>query len=434
MALTPRTKGYILLSSIVVELAFWPIIFDIGSNALGMPLFLFYSFLISTAILSIIVIAKKRDGLKQITKRKKTFYVLAVAGFLNAFLSAALFMIGITHTTASLAGVIYRSWPLLMVPFIPLIIRIKVTKYQVVSLFIGFAALYIALTQGTLISINYIYAPYIALLFVAALAVAISNVLIKSQNADVYAQNLIFDTVAAILFFVLVLVTGAHFSGNFTLGTVVAILFTGGIAYSIGSVFFYYSLKTLEPTIVGNAMLLVPFLTFAFSAVFLGEKIYLYYLILGMVVLGGILIQEFASEKVPERIPKNSGITATIFDLTSAFVDNRDPEIYNHIVGTGRALCVKGGVADAYESLDFSKKKEIAERYGCIMFTNRKPHPGVTNDELKFIVDVLGLDAGDVLLIGIGEPSKVEEAIKDINLRMASIPKLDEGFTSVKLP
>ncbi|MEM0086813.1 MAG: EamA family transporter [Candidatus Micrarchaeaceae archaeon] len=434
MALTPRTKGYILLSSIVVELAFWPIFFDIGSNALGMPLFLFYSFLISTAILGIIVIAKKRDGLKQIAKRKKTFYVLAVSGFLNAFLSAALLTIGITHTTASLAGVVYRSWPLLMVPFIPLVVRTKVNRYQVASLLIGFAALYIALTQGTLISVNYTYAPYIALLFIAALAVALSNVLIKSQNADVYAQNLIFDTVAAVSFFALVLATGAHFGGNFTLGAIAAILFTGGIAYSIGSVFFYYSLKALEPTIVGNAMLLVPFLTFAFSAVFLGEKIYLYYLILGMVVVGGIVIQRLAPEKVPERVPKNAGVMATIFDLTSAFVDNRDPEIYNHISGTGRALCVKGSAADAYESLDFGRKREIAERYGCIMFTNRKPHPGVADSELRFIRDVLGIDEDDPLLVGIGEPSKVEEAIKDINLHVTGAPKLDEGLTSAKLP
>ncbi|MEM0094735.1 MAG: EamA family transporter [Candidatus Micrarchaeaceae archaeon] len=434
MGLTPRAKGYILLSSIVVELAFWPIFFDIGSTALGMPLFLFYSLLLSTAILGIIVIAKKRDGLKQITKRKKTFYILAIGGFLNAFLSAALLNIGITHTTASLAGVIYRSWPLLMVPFIPLVIRTKVNKYQVASLLIGFAAMYIALTQGTLISIDYAYAPYIVMLFVAALAVALSNVLIRSQNADVYAQNLIFDAVAAVSFFALVLATGADFGGNFTPGSIAAILFTGGIAYSIGSVFFYYSLKALEPTIVGNAMLLVPFLTFAFSSLFLGERIYLYYLVLGIVVVSGIVIQRLAPEKAPERVPKNAGVMATIFDLTSAFVDNRNPEIYNYISGSGRALCVKGSAASAYENLGIARKKEIAERYGCIMFTNKEPHPGVADSELRFIRDVLGIDEDDPLLVGIGEPSKVEEAIKEINLSIVGAERSEEGAKLAKLP
>ncbi|MEM3255063.1 MAG: hypothetical protein QXH69_01660, partial [Candidatus Micrarchaeaceae archaeon] len=102
--------------------------------------------------------------------------------------------------------------------------------------------------------------------------------------------------------------------------------------------------------------------------------------------------------------------------------------------GTGRALCVKGSAADAYESLDFGRKREIAERYGCIMFTNRKPHPGVADSELRFIRDVLGIDEDDPLLVGIGEPSKVEEAIKDINLHVTGAPKLDEGLTSAKLP
>ncbi|MEM3191275.1 MAG: EamA family transporter [Candidatus Parvarchaeota archaeon] len=423
MALHPRTKGYIPLSSIVVELALWPIFFGMGSNALGMPLFLFYSFLISTVIFSIIVIVKRRDGLKQIIKRKQTFYVLVVSGFLNAFHSAALFTIGIMHTTASLAGVIYRSWPLLMVPFIPLVIKIKVNKYRIAALLIGFAALYIALTQGTLVSVNYSYAPYIALLFIAALAVALSNTLIRSQNADVYAQNLIFDIVAAVSFFGLVLATGSHLGGSFTLGAIVAILFTGGIACSIGSVFFYYSLKVLEPTIVGNAMLLVPFITFTFSAILLGETIHLYYIILGIVIVCGVVIQRLASEKFPKRVSRNAGVTTTIFDLTSAFVDNKNPEICNYIAGSGRALGVKGSLADAYESLDASRKREITERYGCIMFTYGKPHPGVTDDELKFIGNVLGLNAGDAFLIGIGEPSKVEEAIKDIDQGMASVLK-----------
>jgi len=431
MAITPRSKGYILLSLIIVELAFWPIFFDIGSGALGMPLFLFYSFVLSTAILAAIVISKRKEEFRQIAKRKKTLYTLAVSGFLNAFLSAALLTLGIMHTSASLAGVVYRSWPLLMVPFIPLVVRTKVNKYQIASLLIGFVALYIALTQGMLISINMAYAPYIVLLFIAALAVALSNVLIKSQNADVYAQNLIFDSVAAVSFFALVIATGAHFTG-LTFNALIAVLFTGGIAYSIGSVFFYYSLKTLEPTIVGNAMLLVPFLTFVFSAVFLGEQIYLYYILLGLVVVSGIVIQRMAPSKAPERVPKINGLTSTIFDLTSAFADNRSPEIYEYITGSGRALAVKGGTAEAYEGLGEEEKKEVARKYGCIIFTNKNPHSSVAAEEIKFMSDILGLGDGETLLVGIGEPSKVEEAMKEIDMRIRGNVNFDDGSKNTR--
>ncbi len=425
MAITPRTKGYALLALITVELAFWPIFFDIGSSALGMPVFLFYSFSVSTAILAAIVFSKKRYEFKQMVYRRKTLYTLAISGFLNAFLSSALLTLGILHTSASLAGVVYRSWPLLMVPFIPLIVRTKVNKYQIVSLLIGFVALYIALTQGRLIGVNLAYAPYILLLFFAALAVALSNVLIKSQNADVYAQNLIFDFVAMASFFALVIATSAHFAWP-GFNALMAVLFTGGIAYSIGSVFFYYSLKVLEPTVVGNAMLLVPFLTFAFSAAFLGEQIYFYYIILGFVIVLGIIIQRMAPSKVPERVPRLKNTATTIFDITSAFADNRNPDIYSHIAGSGRALAVKGRIAEIYDMLGEEKKREMANKYGCIMFTNRKPHASVAESEIRFMGDVLGLGGDDAFLVGIGEPSKVEEAINEVDLASVGIRKPDD--------
>ncbi|MEM3236849.1 MAG: hypothetical protein QXR29_01595, partial [Candidatus Micrarchaeaceae archaeon] len=106
----------------------------------------------------------------------------------------------------------------------------------------------------------------------------------------------------------------------------------------------------------------------------------------------------------------------------------------NYISGSGRALCVKGSAASAYENLGIARKKEIAERYGCIMFTNKEPHPGVADSELRFIRDVLGIDEDDPLLVGIGEPSKVEEAIKEINLSIVGAERSEEGAKLAKLP
>jgi drug/metabolite transporter (DMT)-like permease len=416
MASRRSIKAYVLLLIAIVELGLLPLALDVGGSILGTFTFLFYTFLTGTIVsLAMVFALRKYDKLVEILSSRRTLFMLIISGILNYGIVSVFLTIGTIHTSASIAGVTYRSWVLFMVLFIPFILKVRVTPYQVLSLLIGFAAIYIALTQGTLLSINAGYAPYVLILLAAALSAAVSNLLIKGQNADLAVEIFIFNV------FTFAFIAIIMFGGGIPIGTginaesLLAVLFAGGIVWSLGALSYFYALKTLEPTIIGNATLLVPFLTFGFAYLFLNEPIYPYYIVLAGLVVLGVLIQRMSPKKAPERIfSGNVSRSMQVYDITSAFSESKNPAVYNYIK-EGRALGVIGENGQRYDDILKEKKRKLAYKYNCMLFTTTNPGGHANNEELEFISEILGLDGGKSALIGIGKPENVEGAFHELN-------------------
>jgi drug/metabolite transporter (DMT)-like permease len=410
-----RIRAYAFLAMAIVELSFMPIALKVGADAFGTAAFLLYSFMVAS-LASVAMVAATKSGRRLLLTlgNRRTLVALIAGGLMNYLLAAAFLTFGILHTTASLGGVIFRSWVIFAIPFIPLILKTRVNKYQIISLAIGFAAVFAALTQGTLVSINAAYAPYIAVLFMAALFAAFSNVIIKSQSGDVASQVFVFNISTFAVLAVVVPAAWGLGSGTLSVWAVLSVLFTGIVAYTLGAYLYFYALKALDVATVANATLVIPFLTFAFSALLLGEQIQPYYLILAALVVSGIALQQLSPTKASMRVRKGGLKHASpLFDVTSAFVDNRNEEIYGLVQGANRALASPGELAIDYDKMEPGEKRDIAERYRCLLFTAEAPHPGVNEEELDFVREILGVKDSEVL-IGVGDPRNVEEAIEEM--------------------
>ena len=407
-----KRKALVFLSLNVLGLAFFPIALDVGGS-LGAVQFLFYSFLFATALSGIFLVANKKTGkLRDLLHHRRSLLYLIIGGLFNYCVAALLLTVGVMHTSASLAGVVFRAWPLFAVLFIPFMLKTKVNRYQIAALAIGFVAIYFAMTQGTLLNINASMAPYILLLLFSALAAAFSNVIIKGQNVELYTELFVFNISSAAFLGMLMLAMGLPLVG-INLPSILAILFIGSVTYFVGAYFYFFSLKVFDPILVGNAMMLVPFLTFVFAYLMLGEAIYPYYLLLALFIIAGIIMQQRSPKKAPERIATKARSMYTIFDITSAFAENESAEIYDHIKGSGRALAASGEVGMAFERLPQSEKEAMLSKYNCILFTSKNPHKDVAVSEINFINDVMGNAEGN-FIIGIGDPNDVEKAFNDL--------------------
>ncbi|MCL4344733.1 MAG: DMT family transporter [Nitrososphaerota archaeon] len=409
-----RTKAFLYLSLNVLGLGFWPIALRVGALAMDAVSFLLLSFA-SAALVSFayLLATDSLASLKNVLADRRNAAVISFAGLLNYGIAAILVTYGSVQVSASLASVLYRSWVLLMIPFIPLILKTRVNRYQLAGLGIGFIAMYFASTEGTVIRVNLGQLPAIIALIAAGFAAAISNLLIKSRNAPIFVQLFIFNA-SALTFFVILLpiMHGFGYSVIFnpSLPAIASVLFVSLVTYFAGAYFFFYALKTIGPTITGNAMLIVPFLTFLFAFILIKEPVYPYYIVLAALVATGVIVQERAPGEAPEVLsPKGR---RSLFDVSGAFTEARG-EVAEMIKGEGRALAVRidrEGLSEEDEAL----VKRTAGKYGCIAFSIDRPAKDITGEEVEFLKQILKDKGTGTFIIAIGKAQNAAAALREI--------------------
>ncbi|MEM3476989.1 MAG: DMT family transporter [Candidatus Micrarchaeaceae archaeon] len=419
-----EAKAFAMLSLAILELAFLPIALDIGGSSLDFASYLFYTFAVGTAVsLLMLVATRKASRLKQTFANKSLVARIGIIGILNYAVAAIFLTIGTMHTSASFGGAIYRMWVLLSILFIPFILRIKVNAYQIVSLLIAFVALYIAMTNGTFVSVNASELPFIALLVFSAIAAALSNVLMKATTADLASEVFLFNLFS--LAFMLPILPFAGISLHVSMLSLLVVLFAGGITYSIGSFLYFYALRGLDVAIVGNATLLVPFLTFLFAYLLLGEPVYSYYILLAGLIVVGMLVQRISPHKAAEYIKRRKDSKVKLFDITNVLANNSMASEY--MKNSGKALATKGSICSVYENLGSDAKESLASKYKCIAFTNSKPLAMMGDDEIEFMEKSLGKN--EPVLVGIGEASNLEDFFADLEKMQYSngnLPKTEK--------
>ena len=404
-------KGALALAFVAVELAFMTVLMSVGGGSIGVLQFLFFTLLVATlASLAVSFAHDRFGGLIRLLRSRRALAMMAVVGILDIGMAQLLLTTGSIGTNPSVAGIVYRSWVIMMALLSPLVLRSRIGAKQIGAMALGMAGIYVIATNGSLIGVGAGDLPYIAAVLGAALCVAIANVVIKRYNADTVGSVVVFNT--ASLAFSAALLVASHQAPTFSmpLPTLAAALFLGGVTYGVGNVLYMYSLKRLNQMLVGSATLAVPFLTVLFSFALLGTAIRPYYLAAAAMIGAAIFLQYRVSSKAPERT-RSAGVAgrAQIFDITGAFVNTRSRAIDGMISGGNRALAVKVGGGD----YDAKAHKGIFERYGCIAFTDLEPHGDVSGAEVEFIRDMLGMGEGEAALVGMGSPESLETAFDE---------------------
>lgn len=398
---------YLILALVLGALV--PVMLKIASQNINIYEYLFLTYLIAMPASFIYVLFRKKTGrLVATMKNYKEFAFIAFLGLLNY----GMLEYGLTYAeqfiNTSLATAVYRTSPLLMLIFLPILLKERVSKLQLAALLLGFAGLYIALTGGSLTILNNTSAPLVAIVAGIALATAFVSVAVKRYSFDMEIAMFIFNFATFIFFAALFLISGASLQ-PLNAAALTAILYVGIVYNVFVGLMYYGALRMIKTTFVTNIYFLSPFITFIFSYIILGEPIYLYYVAIALLVAVGIIIQRF-DKKGGAYLSKTKKESDHVFhDVTSAFLNTETPAIYDAIKSGGRVLAIKVHKEDYKQirpKLPNATKKKLV-----YADTNKK---FINQAQREFISDIMGLGQNELAIMCAGDPESSEKTLSEL--------------------
>lgn len=404
-----KTRAYIFITLALVGGAFFPIALKVAvDNGVEIYAFMFLSYIIATVTSFALVLATgKTHELRSYLKRPKEYLKIGLAGF--GF--AGFIFYGLIYAehfiSATFATVIYRMQPLLMLMFIPFLLRERITKTQVAALLLGFVGIYIALSGGNLFAFSGANTSIVLVLLAVTIIGAMASVFLKRYMTNMESTMFMFNSVSLVFATALFLYSGARLP-TFNLNSIMALLYMG-IPTSVFVTYFYFrAFRTLKTTFVTNFYLLSPFITAIFAAVFLNETIQSYYLAIAVLVAAGIIIQRF-DKKGGTYLAKKSGKLRdfAIFDVSGAFANTGDVVISSALRSGDRVMAVK--LPTRHRK---TVEKRVSESGYKNVFTNE--HTSISN-EVGFIKDIMRASPKDMILIKVGSFDEGEAFFGDMS-------------------
>ena len=403
-----KTRAYLFIVCSLVGGALFPIALKVAAgNGVNIFTFMFLAFLIATpASLLLVVVRGKINRLRGYIKNPKVYLMLGIVGFLDlAFVDYGIFYAEKT-ISASLATVVYRIQPLLMLLFIPILLREKISKVQVVALVLGLAGVYIALSGGSLSIFSGANVGIVSFLVAVTLISAFATVLLKRYTTDMESSMFIFNSVALLVSAALFVFSGAKLPA-LSSGSLVSLIYIGIIADVTVPFFYFSAFRVLKTTVVTNLYFLSPFITVLFASLLLQEAIYPYYIVVAVLVTIGIAMQRF-DRRGGSYVAKTKKSNTSLFDVSAAFINTENEVIHNFIKGGGRVLAItmkKEHVQHARRPRPH--EKGVAYTDDDEMFVNRA--------QASFISEIVGKAADESVLMFAGNPDAGEIYLTEIN-------------------
>ncbi len=401
-----KLKAYFCLFASLLIGSFTPVLLVLTRNTNAFELFLIAELISIPIGLALVSKTGKMDSLKGLLNdRKKLFYV-----FIVALLIYIPFEYGIAYAehfiSASLAIVLFRLNPLLMLLFLPVLLKERLSRRQVAALLIAFLGILMGVGQGIVPSVvGGPNLPIMLFVVVLALGYALANVIIKWQMID----NDVFISASAFIlaaFFAGALaVTGFHLAPMNA--TDIFIIIWLGITNIFSFWMFLYSFKVLKTTIVTNTYLLSPFFTFVWAYALFGEAIQIYYIAIAVLVSLGIVIQRNDKKGGSYASRNASSQHFVIFDVTGAFSRTNTEPIKGIINSGGRVLATK------FHSSNFEDARQTiySPKFANVYTGDEKS----LAQEAGFVKDVLGAKADDVVVIKAGPTHEGEVFFEELN-------------------
>ncbi len=399
-----KRLAYAYTALAIIFGALVPIMLKAASGA-NLFEFMFLTYVVSTVVaLSYVVLKGKWGKLKEYLGNSRQFATIGLMGITNY----ALMEFGLAYAekfvSVPLASVVYRTFPLLMLAFIPLILRERITKYQLAALLIGFAGIFIVFTGGSLNLFSGYNPTIMALLVFLAVSAAIGNLMVKKHTYDVDCAVAIFSIANLAVFFLLFAINGFPTSA-LTPKAMGAMLYVA-IEYNVlNGLMFWAALRVLKATVVANMSIFSPFITFIFAYLILGQQIQAYYILIALLGAIGILIQSV--DKVGGTYKTKSKFT--IFDVTGAFQNTGEIAIAHTISSGGRVLAAK---------IPAEHKDHLAGMYATGRYANIYTAGQIHEKESDFIKDVLSAKEGEIIIIKAGSHEDGEKFFIDLSDRI----------------
>ncbi|PKP20189.1 MAG: hypothetical protein CVU05_09685 [Bacteroidetes bacterium HGW-Bacteroidetes-21] len=262
--------------------------FKISLKEFDFPNLLFYSSLISTVVLFIILLTNKNIQLVEVFAKKALLHS-AILGFINPFLYYMILLKAYSLLPAQIAQPLNYLWPvmlsLLAVPMLKQPLGFK----GLIAMLISFAGVAVISQQGTWFSIKNEDLTGIFLASGSSIVWAVYwllNIRDKRQESSKLFLNFLFGT----LYVTIYLLCFGHFQNplsNSRLASVYVGLFEMGITFYLWMMALKYAPSAAR---ISNIVFMSPFLSLIFIHFFLHEKIYATTIPGIILILAGIFV------------------------------------------------------------------------------------------------------------------------------------------------
>jgi drug/metabolite transporter (DMT)-like permease len=404
-----RKKIYLFIALTLLGGSFIPIMLGLALQTNVYELF-FFAFLLSIPFsLALLIKNKKTDKLISLAKDKRTLLIMSIVAIL--FFVPNDFAIGYAehYISAALTSIIFRTNPLLMLIFVPFLLRERLSTKQIAALSLGVLGLIIGLTAGNPLSLfsGNQDVQIVAFMALMALSYAFATVMIRKELYETEVFIFVSSVVLTLLLGALMLLNNIPIAPISQVG-ITAIFFMAYI--NVAGVYFFMSvIKSAKLTFATNFYLLSPFITFIFAYVLLGEAIEPYYLAIAVLVTTGLILQKtdgVGGAYIPRK--KTSGVQRLVmFDVSGAFVDSGSVAITKTLTNGGRVHAIKMPTSGSTEWGKFIKGSGHKQIY----YDNDK---SVMN-EMPLVKDIVGAGPTDPVIIKVGSTDDNEAFFDDLD-------------------
>ena len=337
-----KTKSYALLLITLVSGSLLPVLLTVSRGANLYEFFFGVYAVASVTSTAFLVYRKKLGELTRTLRDLRKVAIISVIGIVSYFPIQFGIAFAERFVSAALATAVFRTSPLLMLLLLPPLLREKLSKYQIIALVLAFAGLYIGISGGNLVSVfGGADFAIVSFLIVMALGYALSVVLIKKYMFDIGIIIALSSVVMLAIFAVMMALNGFPHA-QMSAEQLVVMTYIGAF-FNVFSFYMYFaSLRPLKATLVANVYFFSPFITFLVAAVFLGEAIQPYYIVIAILAGVGMIIQGF--DRTGGRyLPRSKSKVGhmKIFDVTGVFAGTGEVGIRSAIEDGGRVLAMR---------------------------------------------------------------------------------------------
>jgi drug/metabolite transporter (DMT)-like permease len=289
--MTDKGRAYLLALTVVF---FWSTVasaFKLSLRYLSVIELLLYSTFFSTAVLFLIIVLQKKMPLIKALKKRDYLYSMLL-GFLNPFLYYLVIFKAYSLLPAQIAQPLNMIWGIVLVLISIPILKQKVRLIDMAALLISFAGVVVISTEGNLSGFQ-VKSPLGVLLAVGSSLIWsfywVLNVKDKQDAVVRLFLNFVFGFAFILLsvFFMFPLKVPA-FEG--LLGAFYIGLFEMGLAFALWVKALKLSDATVDITIL---IYIVPFISFIFIHIFVGEIIKVSSVVGAVFIVAGILINKY---------------------------------------------------------------------------------------------------------------------------------------------
>ncbi len=282
-----RTRGttYVLLC--VASWALIPVVAKLGQTKLDNHQFLFWSSLVSFAVLLGATIAANKVG-RLVEWSSKDWAWIGFLGFLGTYVYYLLIYLGYSTATGLEVLVTQYTWPIFVVILSAVILGERLSFRKLVSLGLGFTGVFLVLTKGEVQKVDVSNASVIALVAVGAFCFALFSTLSKRVEREPLGVVTAYFLVATTASFISMMTLS-----DFALpsrGEVGPVLLNGVIVNGFSYVLWIWALRATEASYLAPFTFITPVLSAVYLIAFFDEPFLAVYLVgLGLVVVGGLV-------------------------------------------------------------------------------------------------------------------------------------------------